>query len=270
MTTTETVTLRDALDLYVGSLKKKGEETGAEQAILRFVNWCGADRAISELAPPEVGEYGGHAMGLGGGSQAPQRLREVRKFLTFAKKKGLTEQNLAPHLRIPRSKTNSRQSAMRGDREIREFTEEGHQRLMNDLERLKAERGPIAAEIKRAAADKDIRENAPLEAAREHLGLVESRIRAIEESLKEAVVLDPSQKRAGKAAGVGSVVRLEEVGSGRTIKYTLVDASESNPLEGKISKVSPVGKMLLRKTAGQEVEVVTPRGKQQYRILKVS
>ena len=52
--------------------------------------------------------------------------------------------------------------------------------------------------------------------------------------------------------------------------YTVVSASEANPLEGKISDVSPVGKAVMRRTAGQQVDVETPRGKQSFEIVKVT
>ena len=270
MAENQKVTLRDVLDLYAKSLKGKDTGSGAQQAVLKFVNWCGADRAVSDLAPPEIGEYGEHTQGLGSNSQAPERIKEVRNFLSFAKKKGLTEQNLAPHLRIRKSKSRSRGDGAVKDRELTEFTPDGYKKLVVGLEKLKAERGPIAAEIKRAAADKDVRENAPLEAAREQLGLVEFRIREIEESLRAAVVIDPSRKRVGKKVGLGSVIRLEELASGRETKYTLVSQREASPMEGKISDVSPVGRTLLNRSAGQEIDVETPRGKLRYRIVKVS
>ena len=125
-------------------------------------------------------------------------------------------------------------------------------------------------EIQRAAADKDVRENAPLEAAREQLGLVESRIRQIEETLRGAVVVEPSNRAPGQKVAVGSKVALKDLDSGREAKYMVVSASEANPLEGKISDVSPVGKALLTAIPGQHVEVETPRGKQRFRVLAVS
>ena len=156
-----------------------------------------------------------------------------------------------------------------GDRGETEVTHEGHIELVSEVESLKAQRAPIAVQIARAAADKDVRENAPLEAAREQLGLVESRIRQIEEALRRAVIIDPS-KRGGKAVELGAKVRVKDVKSGRETLYTLVSATEAKPLEGKISNVSPVGRALLRRIAGQEVEVDAPGGKLRYRIMKVS
>ena len=108
-----------------------------------------------------------------------------------------------------------------------------------------------------------------MEAAREQLGHVESRITEIEETLRSAVVVDPSQRR-GLAVAVGSKVVVKELDSGRETKYTIVSAAEADPLQGKISVVSPVGKVLVTRTTGQEVDVKTPRGNLRYRILEVS
>ena len=268
MESTEPLTLQDALGLYVGGLKKKNDRAEQRQYLMKFVQWCGGDRQISEIKPPEVGEYGERALGATSGVQASEGLQEVRKFLAFAKKKGLTDTNLGLHLRIPKSTLRSRRRAAADGPQPVELTSGGHKQLLDELEKLKAERGPIADEIRRAAADKDVRENVPLEAAREHLGLVESRIAQIENTLKVAVVVD-SRAKKGKAIRTGSQVTLKDLAGGRELKYMLVSALEASPLQGKISDVSPVGKALVNRTTGQEVEVDTPRGKQRYRIMRV-
>jgi transcription elongation factor GreA len=109
----------------------------------------------------------------------------------------------------------------------------------------------------------------PLEAAREQLGLVESRIRQIEDTLKNAVVVQPSGEKA-KTVRVGTKVHLKDLESGRETRYTVVSASEARPLDGKISDVSPVGKALMKRSAGQEIRVETPRGQLKYRIVKLT
>jgi transcription elongation factor GreA len=265
----EPVTLLEAIGVYVSNLRTRDTNSQAQQELLRFVNWCGSDRAMQDIKPVEIGMYGEQAVGVIGGSLAAERLQEVRKFLTFAKKKGLIEQNLAPHLRIRKGK--SRSGGDKGARAdaIIELTVDGHRQLSEELEKLKAQRAPIAAEIGRAAADKDVRENVPLEAAREQLGLVESRVGEIESTLKVAVIVDPS-KRRGRAVSVGARLVLKDLATGRETRYTLVSASEANPLGGKISDVSPVGKALLNRVAGDEIEVESPRGTLQYRVVRVT
>ncbi|MCY4530054.1 MAG: transcription elongation factor GreA [Chloroflexi bacterium] len=265
----ESLTVLEAVGVYAGSLRPKdGVQTESHKQLLRFVSWCGAGRKISELAPSEIGEYSDQSSG---GTQSAERLQEVKKFLAFASKQGLTEQNLARHLRIRKARSRAKLS---GEDERRasliELTPEGHKDLVAELEDLKAQRGPIAAQIRSAAADKDVRENVPLEAAREHLGQVESRILEIENTLTAAVVVDPSARKKSTVQ-VGSRVWLKDLSSGRENQYTVVSASEAKPLEGKVSDESPVGKAVIRRREGDEVDVQTPRGMVvTYSILKVA
>jgi len=199
-----------------------------------------------------------------------ERVKAVRSFLSYATKQGLVRQNLAQHLRSPRTKAQKRRDTPGDTPAVSKLTSEGHMQLQQELERRKAERSALAIDIRRAAADKDVRENAPLEAAREQLGHTVSRIREIEETLKNAVVMDASRKGDWKTITLGARVMLKDVGTGRETTYTIVSALEANPLEGRISDVSPVGKALMRRTAGQDVEVQTPRGRLRYRIISVS
>jgi len=263
------VTILEAVGVYVRSFKKKDRNSSAQQELLRFANWCGADKVITNIGPPEIGAYGEQAVGVIGGSHVAERLQEVRKFLSFVRKKGLIEQNLASHLRIRKTQTRGRRDQQDNQQNRIELTPDGHRKLTVDLEKLIAQRVPLAAVIRQAAADKDVRENTPLEAAREQLGYVESRITEIEVKLRSVVVVARS-KRRGKAIEVGSTVVLKDLSAGRQTKYTVVTAFEAAPLEGKISNVSPVGQELLGRTAGQEIEVATPRGPLGYRIVRVS
>lgn len=265
----QSVTVLDAVGSYMSSLRKKNVNPQAQKELLRFAKWCGHEKMISDVRPPDIGAYGEQTVGTVGGSEVSERLQEVRKFLAFARKNGMIEKNLATHLRIRKTHKSAVQASKGQERNLIELTPAAHRKLEVDLEKLKAQRGPIATVIRQAAADQDIRENAPLEAAREQLGYVESRITEIEMKLRSAVVVNPS-KRRGKAVAVGSTVLLEDLDAGRKTRYTLVTAFESNPLEGKISDVSPVGKALVGRTAGQDIQVDTPRGTLGYRVVRVS
>ncbi len=257
-----------AVGQYVTSMRTKESQSVAQQHLMRFVQWCGAERALSDVRPSEVGEYGEKAVGSSGGAQAVERLQGIRKFLSYARKQGIIDQNLAQHLRIRKGKARSIRTAAAAKIAAEELTAQGHRELVSELEKLQSEREPIAREIRRAAADKDVRENVPLEAAREQLGHVESRIREIENTLRVSVVTGP--RRGVKTVGVGAKVLLKDLNNGRETRYTVVSASEAKPLERRISNVSPVGSALMSKTAGQEIEVETPGGKLKYRIVRVT
>ena len=260
---------------YAG--RRKGynaKETPKE--LQRFVNWCGPSRSIKDIPPSVIGEYADRVAGTGTTPQASERLQEVRKFLSFVRNRGLGPEdrdgkqvNLAHHVRVRRTRVRQSPTAVPEEKFI-ELTAEGHEQLVNELENLKSQRGHLAGEIQRAAADKDVRENAPLEAAREEAGRVESRIREIEATLGNAVVIDANDPTRSQIIKLGTVVEVRDVSSEREFKYTVVSASEANPLESKISDVSPLGKVLLGRAAGHEVIADTPRGEMTYRIISIS
>ena len=263
------VTVLQAVGSYVSSIKPDQDLGTAQRELNHFVHWCGPDRTLTELKPPEIGEY---ADQLGAGRTTPEaanRLQIIKNFLSYARKKRLIDENLAQHIRVRKSKATSKKGQGPGGPEPIELTQQGLTRLQAELGKLKADRGPLAIQIRKAAADKDVRENVPLEAAREQLGHTEARIRTIEGALKVAVVIDSSGK-ATKRVQLGSRVSVRDVVNGRDTTYTLVSATEANPLEGRISDASPLGKALVNRYVGEEVEVDTPRGKTRYRIRKVT
>lgn len=268
MEPTESITILQAVGLYINSIKAKTSQQYTQQELSRFVHWCGLERTLADLNPSVIGDYTDQ---VGYTPQAAERLQVVRDFLSYARKKGLMDKNLAQHVRIrkPKARSNHNNHSQEA-REPVELTPEGHAQLVMELEQLKAMRAPLAQEIQRAAADKDVRENAPLEAAREQLGMLESQIRAKEAKLSAAVIIDPSTHQSQHAARLGRYVSVKDLNTGKETTYMLVSPSEANPLDGKISDASPLGKALLGRFPGQEVEVETPRGKMRYRILKVS
>ena len=99
------LTLMEAVEQYVKSLRSKDSNT--QQHLVGFVRWMGGeDRPVGAIQPSEIGEFGEQTMGSG--KQAVERLQSVRKFLSFAKRKELTDQNLAQHLRIRKGNRSTR------------------------------------------------------------------------------------------------------------------------------------------------------------------
>jgi transcription elongation factor GreA len=146
------------------------------------------------------------------------------------------------------------------------LTAEGIQALKDELKELTtSKREEIAERLKEAKADGDLSENAMYDAARDEQSFVEGRISEIEHILKHAAVI--SNKGKGTVA-LGSKVHVElEEG---TMEYVIVGSTEANPDKGFISDQSPIGKALLGKKAGDEVEVDVPSGTIVYRIKKVA
>ena len=266
----ENLTLLDAVARYVDSAKSGGDKETIHRELFRFAGWCGRDRALSELQPTEVSQYVEQVEGSRSTSRAAGHLQVVKAFLSHARKKGLLDRNLAQHVRVRRARGRSRTVQGRPPPDAVALTSAGHAQLVARLEKLRGERAPLALEIRRAAADKDVRENVPLEAAREQLGHVESSIRTIESTLRAAVVIDSSGREKASVVKLGVRVSIKELNTGRETTCTLVSRTEANPLEGKISDASPLGKVLMGCAVGQEVDAVTPRGKSRYRILDVT
>jgi transcription elongation factor GreA len=148
------------------------------------------------------------------------------------------------------------------------LTSEGHAALKSELEALQNERPRVAEQIRHAAADKDFRENAPLEAAREHQGHIEGRIRELEATIKGATIIKEKTSTTLRV-GIGCTVDLSDLTSGEQLHYTLVSPSESNPTKGKLSIASPTGKALLDQEIGAVVEVAAPVGTFRYRIVGI-
>ena len=269
MEPSESMTVLEAVGLYVKSIKTKDNRDEVQKELFRFINWCGQDRPIARISPSEMDEYATQVSGSGTSPRAVGRLQVVRKFLSYARRKGLVATDLARHVRLPKSKSRGGKKQGLQDHELVELTAEGYTQLESRLEKLKLERAPLAQQIRMAAADRDVRENVPLEAAREQLGHVESRIRSIQSTLESAAILDPGSAGRGPNVQLGMRVSVKDLETGRETVHTVVSRSEANPLEGRISDVSPLGQALMGRTVGQEVEATTPRGKIRYRILKV-
>jgi len=118
-------------------------------------------------------------------------------------------------------------------------------------------------------ADKDFRENAPLEAAKERQGFIESRIRELEGTLPSVQLLAANAAEPQKRVKVGVTVTLKDTTTGREVVYTLVDVREADVASGKISTVSPVGQALLDRAVGDELSVHVPRGTLNYIVQKI-
>jgi len=263
------LSLNKAFQMYVRQMPQDTKKT-AQPEIAKFVRWIGADRLINSIIPSEIGEYNEIFGAKTATRDATERLSAVKLFLTFLKKKEHIEVNLAQHLRLRKSRTSSSKVAVETNmtRSVR-LTQSGFNEMIKQLASLQEERIRTVADIQRAAADGDVRENAPLEAAREAQGMTMGKIREIEATLKVAVIIDATGQDSSRVH-IGSKVELTETSSKKTVKYQLVEPNEANPLASKISIVSPVGSAILGHRLGDEVKVKTPRGQQVYKISKTS
>ena len=263
------LSLNEAFQTYVRQMPKDTKKA-AQPEIAKFVRWIGPARLIDTIIPSEIGEYNEIFGAKTATRDATERLSAVKLFLTFLKKKDHIEVNLAQHLRLRKSRTAaSKAVSMIDSTRSVSLTQSGYNEMTKQLTSLNQERVRIVEDIQRAAADGDVRENAPLEAAREAQGMTIGKIRELEATLKVAVIIDAKSQDSGRVH-IGSKVELTETTSNKTVKYQLVEPNEANPLASKISIVSPVGSAILGHKLSEEVKVKTPRGQQVYKISKIS
>lgn len=143
---------------------------------------------------------------------------------------------------------------------LKKFEDEIHQ-----LEKeLKTE---LPKEIKRARELGDLRENAEYQAAKERQRLVESRISMLQKRVSEISLMNLDKIPKDKV-GFGSTVHLKDA-QGQTIVYQLVMPEDADPDHGMISTASPIGRALVNKEEGDEVNVTTPNGSRRFEVVKL-
>ena len=141
--------------------------------------------------------------------------------------------------------------------------------LEDELENLKVvRRKEVAVKIREAREQGDLSENAEYDAAKDEQRDIETRIEEIEKILKNAEVVVEDEVDLDKIS-VGCVVVLYDKEFEEEVEYKIVGSTEANSLSGKISNESPLGKALLGKAVGDDVEVDTQVGVIEYRVLKI-
>ena len=145
--------------------------------------------------------------------------------------------------------------------------EEGHRKLNEDLKRLKSERPEIVEAIESARAHGDLSENADYHAAKERQGQIEATIADLEDKLSRAMVIDPTTLSGDKVVFGATVTLIDE--DDKKVKYQLVGQTEADARVGRISYNSPLGRALIGRHAGEDVEVTAPAGDRSYHIKKI-
>jgi len=147
------------------------------------------------------------------------------------------------------------------------LTEDGKRKLEAELQELKQVRRPdIIAKIEQAKEMGDLSENAEYHDAKDQQGLMEARIAEVEEILKKAIVNKSSDSKAEIRIGSKFTVESQE---GVKKELELVGFNEADPLSGKISNESPMGRAFIGKKPGDTAAVTTPRGEVVYKILEI-
>jgi transcription elongation factor GreA len=147
------------------------------------------------------------------------------------------------------------------------LTQAGADELKTELAKLMAHRGPLADRIRQARELGDLSENAEYQAAREEQDRLETRISELEHILQNMKLI---KKPAGNGhVRLGSNVKLKSA-SGAAKEFQVVGTMEADPMNGKISDESPIGKALINKKIGDKAQIKTASGSISYTITDIS
>ena len=150
------------------------------------------------------------------------------------------------------------------------LTQEGYDKLEEELELLKTtKRKEVAERLKVAISFGDLSENAEYDEAKKEQAALEERIMKLENMVRIAVIIDEENVDLDIVT-IGSIVKIYDKEFDEEVEYTIVGSAEADPYDFKISNESPVGKALLGRQKGEEVNVTVPDGITKLKILDIT
>ncbi len=264
------ITLAELVTEYLSSLRP-AQRADEQQELMRFVRYYGSDFAVARMDMRRLEGYLGEVEQSG--ADSTRRLTPLRSLLIYAEHHGYSEEKLSKLVRIRRVGGRAKRAGSvteAVEREVIQLTRSGYDQLKAELDKLSTEgRQEVADALLEARRDKDIRENAPYDAAKQQQAYIEARIRELEHVMAVAEVIDDTPGPVSGRIGIGTTVLLRDLAEDDLVRYTLVSSSEANPREGKLSVASPVGKALMDNSEGAVLEVEAPAGSIRYRIEQV-
>lgn len=153
--------------------------------------------------------------------------------------------------------------------EIHYVTQEGLDRLREELAAMIAQRPVISKQIAEARDKGDLSENAEYDAAREAQGMLELKISKHQDLIANARVIDESKINTEQVQMLNKV-KLKNLNNNTIVEYMLVGESEANFKEGKLAAATPIGKALIGRRKGEIVDVKVPSGIIKFEILNIS
>jgi transcription elongation factor GreA len=151
-------------------------------------------------------------------------------------------------------------------KKIYSLTQAGVDELKEELKGLISQRVHVAERIKHARELGDLSENAEYQTAREEQDRLETRISELEHILQNSKVI--KKPKNDGTVRLGSTVALKN--SGKPLQFQVVGTMEADPMHGKISDESPIGKALMGKKVGDQAQIKTPAGIHTYKITEIS
>ena len=154
--------------------------------------------------------------------------------------------------------------------EIVYYTQEGLEKLKNELEHLKTtERRNVARQISEARDKGDLSENAEYDAAKEAQGILETKIAKLKNVIANGRVIDDSEIDTTKVY-ILSTAKIKNMANGQEMTFTIVAENEADLKAKKISIDSPFGKGLLGKSVGEIADIITPNGTMKFEVLEIT
>jgi len=149
------------------------------------------------------------------------------------------------------------------------MTPRGHSQMTEELQRLKGDdRHKIIAEIEEARSHGDLSENAEYHAAKDRQGVIEARIRLLDDRLARAQIIDGSGQSTDRVS-FGATVLLSDTESGEETTYTIVGEDEADVTQGMLSITSPVARAIMGCEIQSSVKVRVPKGTREFEILEI-
>ena len=149
-------------------------------------------------------------------------------------------------------------------------TQDTFDKMKEELHHMKAVERPAASRAIAEAREKgDLKENAEYDAAKEHQGLLEAKMKLLETQVASARIVDPNEIDLGKVS-VLTKVTITNMGTKKTVTYQIVGEKEADLKAGKISVGSPIGKGLLGKSRGEIAEIQAPNGTLKFRVEEIA
>lgn len=153
--------------------------------------------------------------------------------------------------------------------QVKYYTREGLEKMKVELERLVSiERPGISQQIAEARDKGDLSENAEYDAAKNAQGMLELRISKLQETIRNARLIDESKLDSTKVL-ILSTVKIKNLNNDSVLTYSLVPENEANLKTGKISVNSPIAKGLLGKSVGDKVEINVPSGVIPFEVIEI-
>ncbi len=149
------------------------------------------------------------------------------------------------------------------------ITAEGLAKLQEKLDYyLKVKRPEIAKRIQAARELGDLSENAEYDEAKRDQAEMEVEIAKMQKQIEEAVVIDESELPNDEVR-LGSKVRIKDMQTKEEFIFDIIGSSEADPLDGKISNMSPIGSALIKKKKGATIKINTPEGVLSYKLMEI-